>query len=141
MKWFVHPAKDNMTKAVLVALFVVAFVVYIGIFIGVFWALFGFIVLFLSSYSFYFPTYYEITEDSIIIKGIFARQQRSLKEFKKILEGKNGVLLSPFRRKTFLNRFRGVFLFLPPKRQEILGLLRERIEEPAAKSEIIDTES
>ena len=145
MKWFVHPAKANLAKAVLVALFVIAFVVYIGIFIGVFWSLFGLVVLFLSSYSFYFPTYYEITEDSVIIRGVFTKQKRSLQEFKRVLEGKNGVLLSPFRHKTFLNRFRGVFLFLPEERQTIIDLLRENIEkateEPSEKSEIPHSKS
>jgi hypothetical protein len=102
-------------------------------FMGVFWSLFGLIVLFLSSYSFYFPTHYEITDDAVIIRGVFGRQKRSLNEFRKVLEGKNGVLLSPFRHKTFLNRFRGVFLFLPEKREEIITLLREKIEEPAGK--------
>lgn len=140
MKWSIHPAKENMTKAILVALFVIAFIVYVGIFFGVFWSIFGFVVLFLSSYSFYFPTHYEITAESIIISSLFTKQKRALQEFKKVLEGKNGVLLSPFRHKTFLNRFRGVFIFLPEERQLIVDCLREKIEEPSEepleKSEI-----
>jgi len=129
MKWKVHPAKNNMTKAIVVAVFVMVFVIYVGIFFGIFWSIFGLIVLFLSSYSFYFPTHYEVNDESVIIKSIFTRQIRSLQEFRKVLVGKNGALLSPFRHKTFLNRFRGVFLFLPKERQAIIDLLREKIEE------------
>ncbi|MBN2620320.1 hypothetical protein JXB22_04440 [candidate division WOR-3 bacterium] len=145
MKWSVHPAKQNTTKAIVVGLFVICFVVYISIFFGAFWGMFGLIVLFLSAYSFYFPTHYEVTDEQVVIKSIFTTQRRSLKEFKKVLPGKNGVLLTPFRHKTFLNRFRGVFLFLPRDHEEIITMLREKIEEPAeetpAKSETRNSKS
>lgn len=131
MKWSVHPAKRNKTKAIIVGVFVIVFVAYIGAFFGVFWGLFGLVVLSLSSYSFFFPTHYEVNDEQVVIKSIFTTQRRSLQEFRKVLEGKNGVLLSPFRHKSFLNRFRGVFLFLPKEREEIISFLRERIEEPA----------
>jgi NOL1/NOP2/fmu family ribosome biogenesis protein len=55
-------------------------------------------------------------------------QKRKLTEFRKVYVGRNGVLLSPFRRKTFLNQFRGVFLLLPEQRDEILEFLTIRIE-------------
>lgn len=129
MKWSVHPARSNRTKAIVVAIFAVIFLVYIGNFYGIFWSLFGLIVLFLSSYSFYFPTHYETSDEEVVIKGLFTKQKRSLKEFKKVYEGKNGLLLSPFRHKTFLNRFRGIFLFLPANREPIITYLREKVEE------------
>lgn len=55
-------------------------------------------------------------------------QRRRLREFRQVYVGKNGVLLSPFRRKTFLNQFRGVFLLLPEEREEVLKFLRARVE-------------
>ena len=55
-------------------------------------------------------------------------QRRELCEFKRLYEGKNGVLLSPFRRKTFLNQFRGVFLLLPAGRDEIINYLNTIID-------------
>ena len=128
MKWSVHPAKYNQTKAIIVALFIIGFLVYVGIFFGVFWSVFGLIVLFLSSYSFYFPTHYEIRDEMVVIKGLFTKQTRSLKEFKKVYTGKNGILLSPFRHKSFLNRFRGVFLFLPEERDDIISFIRDKVE-------------
>jgi hypothetical protein len=50
-------------------------------------------------------------------------QKRKIREFKRLYEGKNGVLLSPFRHKTFLNQFRGVFLLLPSERDKIVNYL------------------
>ena len=85
-------------------------------------------MLFVSLHSYFFRTSYDINDDEVMIKNIFMTQRRKLSEFRKVYVGKNGALLSPFRRKTFLNQFRGVFLLLPEQRDEILEFLRTRIE-------------
>lgn len=128
MKWTVHPARRDLTKTVLSTVFIVAFLVFVGIFYGVFWSLFGLIVLLVSLHSYFFPTSYEANKEEIVIKNIFMTQRRRLREFRQVYVGKNGVLLSPFRRKTFLNQFRGVFLLLPEQREEVLSFLRARVE-------------
>jgi hypothetical protein len=128
MKWTIHPAADNPVKTVLSIVFIAAFLVFVGLFYGVFWTFFGLIVLFVSLHSYFFPTAYEITEKEVIKRSIFMTQKRQLNEFRRVYEGKNGVLLSPFRRKTFLNQFRGVFLLLPVQRDEIIDILRLRVE-------------
>lgn len=128
MNWTVHPAKRDLAKTILSGFFVTAFLVFVGIFYGIFWSIFGFVVLLVSLHSYFFPTSYEITEDEVLIRNIFMTQRRKLNEFRKVYVGRNGALLSPFTRKTFLNQFRGAFLLLPEKRDEILDLLRSRIE-------------
>jgi len=128
MKWTVHPAKRNLTKTVLSAFFITLFLVFVGVFYGIFWSIFGFIVLFVSLHSYFFPTSYAVDDEEVIIKNIFMTQKRRLTEFRKVYVGKNGMLLSPFRRKTFLNQFRGVFLLLPEQSEEVLEFLRTRIE-------------
>jgi hypothetical protein len=127
MNWIVHPARLNTTKTVVSALFILLFLAYIAIFWGVFWAIFGFIVLFVSLHSYYFPTQYEVGGDYVQVKNIFFTQRRSLKEFVTVYEGRNGILLSPFKRKTVLNQFRGIFLLLPPERDDILHYVKQRI--------------
>ncbi len=129
MKWKIHPAKENMTKTVLSALFIVVFIIFIAFSYNPYWALLGLIFLVASLHSYYFPTTYEFTEEEIIIKTIFSTHKRKLKEFKKIYIGKNGVLLSPFRYKTFLNNFRGVFLLLPKERDEIIDFIKNKLNE------------
>lgn len=128
MNWTVHPAKRNLSKTVLSAAFIMTFVVIVGVFYGLFWSLFGFIVLFVSVHSYFFPTSYDINDEEIKIKNIFMTQKRKLSEFRRVYVGKNGVLLSPFRRKTFLNQFRGVFVLVPEESEQILNFLRARIE-------------
>ena len=141
MKWTVHPAKRNPTKTVLSALFITLFLVFVGVFYGIFWSIFGFIVLLVSLHSYFFPTSYAVDGKEVIIKNIFMTQKRRLTEFRKVYVGKNGMLLSPFRRKTFLNQFRGVFLLFPEQHREVVEFLRTRIEKPDDnKEESGDTE-
>jgi len=135
MKWTVYPAKRNLTKTVLTAFFITLFLVIVGIFYGIFWSVFGFIVLFVSLHSYFFPTSYAVDDEEVVIKNIFMTQKRKLNEFRKVYVGNNGTLLSPFKRKTFLNQFRGVFLLLPEQRNEVLEFLRARIEKSDDKKE------
>jgi len=116
MNWSVHPAKDNRIKTILSLVFIMGFLSYVFVFVGFIFGFLGLIIFFVSLHSYYFPTSYEINEDELVIKTIFVTQRRKLKEFKKVYKGKNGLLLSPFKRKTFLNNFRGVFLLLPRDR-------------------------
>jgi len=135
MRWTVHPAKRNLTKTVLTAFFITLFLVIVGVFYGIFWSVFGFIVLFVSLHSYFFPTSYAVDDEEVVIKNIFMTQKRKLNEFRKVYVGKNGTLLSPFKRKTFLNQFRGVFLLLPEQRNEVLEFLRVRIEKSDDRKE------
>ncbi len=127
MKWSVHPAKNNITKTVLSLIFIAGFLSYIVIFVGVIFGFLGLIIFFASLHSYFFPTKYEINEEELLIKTMFATQRRRLKEFKKVYKGKNGLLLSPFKRKTFLNNFRGVFLLLPHDRAPIENYVEQCI--------------
>lgn len=128
MKWSVHPANDNFLKTIFTLVFIVGFLVFVSIFYGVFWCILGFIILSVSLYSYFFPSHYEVNQEQVIIRNIFLTQRRRLAEFKKVYRGKNGILLSPFKRKTFLNQFRGVFLLLPRERQEIEDYVRGLVE-------------
>jgi hypothetical protein len=133
MKWTVHPAKRDLTKTIISSVFIAAFIVLVGVFYGIFWSFFGLVVLFVSLHSYFFPTSYEIDDHEVTVKNIFMTQKRKLSEFRKVYVGRNGTLLSPFRRKTFLNQFRGVFLLLPVEREDILEFLRARIEKREAE--------
>ncbi len=129
MKWQVHPAKKNITKTILSTAFIIIFVTLIAIFYNLYWALLGLIFLIASLNSYYFPTNYEITDEEVIVKTIFSTNKRKLKEFKKYYIGKNGILLSPFTHKTFLNNFRGIFLLLPEERNEIINFIKGKFNE------------
>jgi hypothetical protein len=128
MKWSVHPARENMIKTTVSLFFIFAFLIYVSVFFGIVFAVVGFIILFVTLHSYYFPTHYELTDSEIITKKFFGSQRRMLNEFRMVYEGKNGILLSPFRRKTFLNQFRGIFVLVPREHGNIVETIRQRIE-------------
>jgi hypothetical protein len=128
MTWSVHPAKDNYKKTIMSLVFIIGFLVFIAFFYGLFWSLLGFVILFVSLYSYFFPSYYEVDEEYVTIRNMFITQRRRHNEFKKVYRGKNGILLSPFTRKTILNQFRGVFLLLPKEDKAIEEYVRGLIE-------------
>jgi len=121
MTWSVHPANENPVKTIISLVFIFGFLIFILIFYGPLLAALGFAFLLVSLHSFYFKTSYEIDPDSVSVRTIFGTQQRKLKEFKKIYKGKNGILLSPFKHKTFLNNFRGLFLYYPRSAKVIIS--------------------
>ncbi len=127
MKWQIHPARNSLAKTFISIVFIVLFLFLIARYYNVYWALLGLVFLFATLHSYYFPTTYEITDEEVIIKTIFSRQKRKLSEFRKAYSGKNGILLSPFRHKTFLNNFRGVFLLLPRERDEIIDFINKKL--------------
>jgi len=127
MKWLVHPARDNMAKTLVSLIFIFAFLTYVSIFFGIVFAVVGFIILFVSLHSYYFPTHYELTDTEIIVTKFFGTQRRMLNEFRMVYEGKNGILLSPFSRKTFLNQFRGVYVLVPRERTKIVEYAKQHV--------------
>lgn len=127
MKWSVHPAKENHIKTAVSLVFIIAFLTYVSIFFGVIFGIVGLIILTVSLHSYYFPTQYELTDSEIIITKFFGTQRRQLSEFRKVYVGKNGLLLSPFSRKTFLNQFRGVFVLLPHERDTVVEYVKQRV--------------
>ncbi len=123
---------SNPGKTFLVLVFIAIFVFAVAYIYGIFWAVLGLLFLFFSLHSYFFATRYEIDAEKVVVKNIFGRQKRLLSEFKRVYKGRNGVLLSPFRRKTFLNNFRGIFLLLPAERAPIEEYLIEKIEAAGA---------
>ena len=82
MIWTIHPAKDNKKKTVLSLIFIGALILYVFIFWGLIWGTFGLIFLFIALQPYYFPTRYELTDEYVQVKTLFAIQKRKLTDFK-----------------------------------------------------------
>lgn len=131
LAWTIHPARDNMRKTVLSLIFIAACLAFVFIFWGIIYGVIGLAFLFIALRPYYLPTRYELTATHVIVKTMFYTQKRLLSEFRRVYRGKNGVLLSPFSHKTFLNNFRGIYLFLPPDSDLIVSRIRELVAPPA----------
>ena len=83
----------------------------------------------LSLTEIFFPFKYSLFEKGIIVDRYFYKIKHEYSYYKKVLNDKNGIFLSPFRYETRLESFRGVLLRIPKdKKEEVIAFLKEKIE-------------
>jgi len=128
LTWKVHKAKENPKKTILVSLFLFALLLFFFIFYGLFWTILAFLFLFITLNSYFLPIRYILTEEEIIIDRKIFRSKRAWKVFRRIVPTKVGVVLSPFAQGSFLDNFRGIHIFLPEEKEEIIRFIEEKIK-------------
>ncbi len=111
LSWCYHPAAKNKAKTALTAAAILAF----GIF--VWWysqsVIFAFLVALILTASlgvYFFPTRYTLAEDGLTVEFLGTKQVKRWNSFVRAAPEKNGIFLSPFARKGFLEHYRGVFV-------------------------------
>jgi hypothetical protein len=109
--WESHPAAKNPFSIVILIFFLIlisclAMLVTESLLFGIF--VFLFLIFAIGSYI--FPTKYEITEERIKYKLLLFEYNRAWTEFKGYATEPEAILLSPFMRRTFLEKTRGVIL-------------------------------
>ena len=129
-EWKVHPLIDRPLKSVML----MAVLIIIGYFIYHIFAPFFlllYIVFFLFSFSSYwFPTLYRLSEESVLIKRLLFKFRKNLDYYRRIYTDKGGIFLSPYREHHFLERTRGLYLLCPKeKREEVENFLKKVVEE------------
>ncbi|MEO0110661.1 MAG: hypothetical protein ABIK99_05015 [candidate division WOR-3 bacterium] len=127
MHWKIHKAKENPKKTIFVSLFLFFLLLFFFLFYGLFWTLLAFLFLFATLNSYFLPITYTLTEEGILVDKKIYKFKREWKGFKKIIVLKNGLLLSPFEKKTFLDNFRGLFIFLPEERDKVISFINEKL--------------
>jgi len=129
LQWTVFPFRDQPKAAIILSAFLAFIFVYLYIFWGFFYMLLGILILGGSLWEFFTPVSYIFREDEFYIKTVFTRKFYKWNRYKNFLVDKKGVLLSPFSRRSRLERFRGVSIrFHPDKREEILEFIRKHVE-------------
>lgn len=135
IEWICHPAKRNLRTTILVTAFlmVVVAVVYFAA-SSVWFGILAFIFLFGSLASFYFPTRYKMSEKEIVIKTKAQTLVKKWSQYRTYYPDKNGVLLSPFARKTRLENFRGTYIRFESNREEVVNFVKRCMDARAAET-------
>lgn len=117
IKWEVLPARKNPKKAIFFVFFLIFITLLFGFSFGIFWGIFAFLILFFTNATFFTKTEYEIDDRKIVVKKFFYKIEKDWEWVKRIEVDKNGIFLSPFKKKSWLDPFRGIFLltFEPEK--------------------------
>jgi hypothetical protein len=136
LEWVCHPAKKNrrVTAAVSFFIAIVVVVVYFATDQSVLFSVLAFLVMTGSLASFYFPTRYKLTEDEIVVKTKMQTLVKKWSQYRTFYADKNGVLLSPFVRRSRLENFRGIYIKFWYNKDEVVAFVKERIE--TAKHEV-----
>jgi hypothetical protein len=125
--WTVHPLRRNWISSLLI----IGFLSLIGLMIysayGILLALLSIALLFGSLSSYFFPTKYAIYPDRVEVKTLTRRQSRRWDYFKSFYPFKNGVLLSPFEKRSRLERYRGLYILTYDDSDEILRYIESKV--------------
>jgi hypothetical protein len=88
----------------------------------------------LSLTEIFFPFKYSLFDKGIVVDRFFYKVKHEYSYYKKVLNDKNGIFLSPFRYDTRLESFRGILLRIPKdKKDEVIAFLKTKIENTEEK--------
>ena len=77
------------------------------------------VILTVSLGVFFFPTSYTLTEEALTVEFLGTKQVKKWESLARALPEKNGIFLSPFARKGFLENYRGIFVRYDGNKSEI----------------------
>ena len=129
LTWTAHPVKRRPRDAALVAM-VVLFSAY-GVMAftrSIFLALLAIAILLVSIAAFLLPTRYTLDDEGVEERRLGRRRFRAWSELRRVQVGAGAALVSPFARKHWADRYRGMILLLDgAPREQVVALLKERI--------------
>jgi hypothetical protein len=80
---------------------------------------------------FLLPSRFVVTDDEIACERALGRRARRFADLRRVEVGPDVILVSPFSRPSWLDRYRGLFVLLDgldePRRTELVSLLRSKI--------------
>jgi hypothetical protein len=132
LAWVAHPARRRPEQIALVAAVVLisAWAVLVtlespGL------ALLAAILLVASVAPFLFPTRYRLSEAGVEERRLWTRKFRAWRDLRRVQVGPGAALVSPFARPSWLDRYRGILLYLDgADRDAVVAALRARIPGP-----------
>lgn len=128
-EWTAHPARRRPEGAWLVACVVLLTAgAVLASLQSLFLAALAVVILLVAVAPFLFPTRYVLTEDGIEERRLGRRRARRWDELRRLQVGAGAALVSPFARRSWLDRYRGIIvMFDGADREAVVALLREKI--------------
>jgi len=136
LRWSVLPARKSRKKTWGLLIFLAGFLTVLHLFYGIFFLCLAIILLLLSLLPFFLKTKYEMNEEGIAVRKPYSRFTKGWSQFRSFYPDKNGVLLSPFRKPSRLENFRGVYILFGENRAEILEFVQRKIKEADATESV-----
>lgn len=131
-RWTTHPARRQPAQVALVSSVVLlsAWTVLVTL-ESPFLALVAAVILCASVSPFLFPTHHRLDDDGVEVRRLGGRRFRAWPELRRAQIGAGGALLSPFARRSWLDRYRGLLLsfdgLADDERAAVVAELRRRL--------------
>jgi hypothetical protein len=129
LRWTAHPAKRRPRDVALVAM-VLMFSAYAVLLFtrSAFLALLAIVFLLISVAPFLAPTHYTLDDEGVHERRLGRRRFRAWGELRRLQIGPGAALVSPFARPHWLERHRGMILYLDgADRDAVIAALRQRV--------------
>lgn len=128
-EWTAHPARSRPDRVWLVACVVLLTAgAVLASLQSAFLAALAVVILLVAVAPFLFPTRYVLTEDGIEERRLGRRRARRWEDLRRLQVGPGAALVSPFARKSWLDRHRGlIVMFDGADRDAVVAVLREKI--------------
>lgn len=129
VRWTAHPARRRPQDVFLVAAVVLvsAWAVLVAL-ESPYLALLATVILVVSVAPFLLPTHYRLDDDGVEERRLWTRKRRAWTDLRRLQIGPGAALVSPFARPSFLDRHRGLLLYLDgADRERVVAVLRERV--------------
>jgi hypothetical protein len=131
LTWRCHPARRQPVKAAVVLAFHVLVCALLAAYTASWpFALILTLVLLLSLSAFFFPTVYRLSREGVRVKTLVTSFERPWSTYRSHWPDRNGVLLSPFPRRSRLENFRGLFVRYDGNGDVVLAFVRQFVPEP-----------
>lgn len=139
LQWMVFPLAESRAKALIAILTPPLAMLAIYLMMQSWlWAGLGFLLLFSSEFPFFLKSHYSFDRQGVTMKRGGVTIFRRWEQINSYYPDKNGVLLSPFARPTWLENFRGIYLQFGRHREEVMQVLEDQLK---AKGKTQDKEA
>jgi len=129
MRWVSLPIQDSPWKTLLLLVVVTATAV--GVYLNTAseaWALFSVFILMVAVHDYVLPTTYRFTDDRVSSRILFLRRSKSWSGLRSYWVDANGVLLSPFPKRSLLEAHRGLYIrFAGADREAVVAFVERKI--------------
>ena len=130
LQWTAHPARSRPRDlALVVSVVLLTTGAVLSTFQSVFFTLLAAMILVAAIAPFLFPTRYQVDDWGVSEVRLGRRRARPWGELRRVQIGKQGALVSPFTRASWMDRYRGItLLFDGAERSQVIASLRTRLE-------------
>lgn len=133
LEWTVFPLAESRAKALIAIVTPPLAMLFIYLLMQSWmWAGLGFLLLLSSEFPFFLKSRYIFDNQGVSMKRGGVTISRKWEQINSYYPDKNGVLLSPFAKPTWLENFRGIYLQCGKHREEILKLLEVKLQKPTS---------